>query len=112
MFAGAAVHGAGLGDGLDQVFVISVPPAPPADLRLAATGDHSTILLVPGIKRCRKRKMILFLCEQARKNPGVSVCVNLPIDDHRDPLPGSEGGHTLQLLVCDPYGNQKLPWVA
>lgn len=36
------------------------------------------------------------------------VPVNLPIDHHRDPLPGSEGSHTLQLLVCDPYWNQEL----
>ena len=47
VFAGAAVHGAGLGDGLDQVLIICVPPAPPADLWLAAAGNHSSRGLVP-----------------------------------------------------------------
>lgn len=40
------------------------------------------------------------------------VPVNPPVDHHRDPLPGSEGSHTLQLLVSDPYWNQKLLRVA
>lgn len=40
------------------------------------------------------------------------MSVNLPVDHHRDPLPGSEGCHTLQLLVSDPYRNQKLLRVA
>lgn len=35
-----------------------------------------------------------------------------PVDHHRDPLPGSEGSHTLQLLVSDPYWNQKFLRVA
>lgn len=38
--------------------------------------------------------------------------VNLPVDNHGDPLPGSEGRHTLQFLVGDPYGNEKLLRVA
>lgn len=41
-----------------------------------------------------------------------SVSVNLPVDHHRDPLPGPEGRHTLQLLVSDPYWNQKLLRIA
>lgn len=40
------------------------------------------------------------------------MSVNLPVDHHRDSLPGSEGCHTLQLLVSDPYRNQKLLRVA
>ena len=43
-----AVGGAGLGDGLHQVLVVGVPPAPPAHLRLAAAGDHRPRVLVPG----------------------------------------------------------------
>lgn len=31
-----------------------------------------------------------------------------PIHNHRDPLPGAEGSHILQLFVCDPHRNQKL----
>lgn len=38
--------------------------------------------------------------------------VNQPVDDHRDPLPGSKGCHTLQLLVGDPYWDKKLLRVA
>lgn len=38
--------------------------------------------------------------------------VNLPVDNHRDPLPGSEGRHALQLLVGDPYWDEKLLRVA
>lgn len=37
---------------------------------------------------------------------------NLPVDNHRDPLPGSEGGHTLQFLVGDPDRDEKLLRVA
>lgn len=48
VFPGASVHGAGLGDGLDQVLVVGVPPAPPADLGLAAAGDDGPRRLVPG----------------------------------------------------------------
>lgn len=48
VLAGAAVHRAGLGDGLDQVLVVGVAPPPPADLRLAAAGDHCARALVPG----------------------------------------------------------------
>lgn len=47
VFAGGAVHGAGLGDGLDQVLVVGIPPAPPADFWLTAAGDHSPCGLVP-----------------------------------------------------------------
>lgn len=47
VFAGAAVHGARLGYGLDQVLVVRVPPAPPADLWLAAARNHSPRGLVP-----------------------------------------------------------------
>lgn len=47
VFVGAAVHSAGLGDGLDQVLIVCVPPAPPADLWLAAAGNHSPRGLVP-----------------------------------------------------------------
>lgn len=47
MFAAAAVHGAGLGDGLHQVLVVGIPPSPPADFWLAAAGDHSAGALVP-----------------------------------------------------------------
>lgn len=38
--------------------------------------------------------------------------VNLPVDNHRDPLPGSEGCHTVQFLVSDPYWDEKLLRVA
>lgn len=31
-----------------------------------------------------------------------------PIHNHRDPLPGAEGSHVLQLFVCDPHRNQQL----
>lgn len=48
VFAGAVVHSTGPGDGLDQVLVVCIPPAPPTDLRLAAAGDHSPSALVPG----------------------------------------------------------------
>ena len=41
------VHLAGLGDGGHQVLVLRVPPAPPADLWLAAAGDDRPVLLVP-----------------------------------------------------------------
>lgn len=47
MLAGAAVHGAGFGDGLDQVLVVGVPPAPPADFWLTAAGDHGPGAQVP-----------------------------------------------------------------
>lgn len=42
----------------------------------------------------------------------MCLSADLPVDHHRDPLPGSEGRHTLQLLVSDPYWNQKLLRVA
>lgn len=38
--------------------------------------------------------------------------VGLPVDHHRDPLPGPEGSHALQLFVGDPDGNQELLRVA
>lgn len=47
MFSGAAVDGARLGNGLDQVFVVCIPPAPPTHLRLAAAGDDRPRGLVP-----------------------------------------------------------------
>lgn len=47
MFLGAAVHGARLSDGLDEVFVICIPPAPPAHLWLPTTGNHCPRCLVP-----------------------------------------------------------------
>lgn len=47
VFVGAAVHSAGFGNGLDQVLIISIPPAPPADLWLAASGNHSPCAQVP-----------------------------------------------------------------
>lgn len=40
------------------------------------------------------------------------MTVNSPVDHHRDPLPGPEGSHALQLLVGDPYGDQELLGVA
>lgn len=49
--AAGAVDGAGLGDGLDQVLIVCVPPAPPADLRLATAGDHGTAAMVPACVR-------------------------------------------------------------
>lgn len=56
MFAAAAVHGAGLGDGLHQVLVVGIPPSPPADFWLAAAGDHSTGALVPAWEGGGKNK--------------------------------------------------------
>lgn len=47
VFAGAAIDSARLGDGLDQVLIVSIPPAPPADLWLATASDHSPRGLVP-----------------------------------------------------------------
>lgn len=43
-------HLTGLGDWGDKVLIVRVPPAPPADLRLAAPGDHRPVLLVPDIQ--------------------------------------------------------------
>lgn len=43
----ARVQGTGLGDGGDQVLVVGVAPAPPADLWLAAAGDHGPVAQVP-----------------------------------------------------------------
>lgn len=56
VFAGAAVHGARLGDGLDQVLIVGVPPAPPADLWLATAGDHSPCGLVPTWRGDRRQE--------------------------------------------------------
>lgn len=53
---GSCIHLTGLGDGCHQVLIIGVPPAPPADLGLAATGDHCPVLLVPGIQGHRVSK--------------------------------------------------------
>lgn len=40
------------------------------------------------------------------------LSADAPVDHHRDPLPGPEGRHALQLLVCNPYWNQELLGVA
>lgn len=40
------VQGTGFSDGRDQVLIISIAPAPPADLRLAAAGDGCPIAQV------------------------------------------------------------------
>ena len=48
MLAADAVHSACLGDGLHQVLVVCIPPAPPAHLRLAAASDHRPRGHVPG----------------------------------------------------------------
>lgn len=40
------VQGTGFGDGRDQVLIIGIAPAPPADLRLAAAGDCSPVAQV------------------------------------------------------------------
>ena len=45
---GPGVHETGLSDGCYQVLVLCVPPAPPADLWLAAASDHRPVPLVPG----------------------------------------------------------------
>lgn len=37
------VQGTGFSNGCDQVLVISIAPAPPADLRLAAAGNGSPV---------------------------------------------------------------------
>ena len=37
------VQGTGFSDGCDQVLVISIAPAPPADLGLAAAGNGSSV---------------------------------------------------------------------
>ena len=54
----AAVQPAGLGDGGDQVLVVSVSPAPPADLGLAAAGDHRPVPLVPGRERREESRVV------------------------------------------------------
>lgn len=47
VLSGAAVDGARLGYGLDEVFVVGVPPAPPAHLGLATAGNDRPRRLVP-----------------------------------------------------------------
>lgn len=51
VFAGAAIDSARLGNGLDQVLIVSVSPAPPADLWLATACDHGPRGLVPACVR-------------------------------------------------------------
>ncbi len=64
-------HLTGLGDGRHQVFIICVPPAPPADLRLAAAGDHCPVLLVPEIQGYSISK------QKERSKKGKRSCVNV-----------------------------------
>lgn len=56
VLSGAAVHRARLGDGLDEVLVVRVPPAPPAHLRLAAAGDDGPRGLVPARREAGLKK--------------------------------------------------------
>jgi len=109
---GSGVHLTGLSDGRHQVLVIRIPPAPPTNLRLAATCNHCAVPLMPEIQSdgvinptfCELEKTLMLfplMCQHA-----------LPVDHHRDPLPRPEGSHTLQLLISDPYWNQKLLRVA
>lgn len=65
-------HLTGLGDGCHQVLIICVPPAPPADLRLAATGDHCPVLLVPGIQGYRVSKQT----NRSEYQKGKCSCAN------------------------------------
>lgn len=41
----------------------------------------------------------------------VCMCA-IPVHHNRDSFPGPEGGHTLQLLICDPHRHQQLLRVA
>lgn len=63
---GSSIHLTGLGDGCYQVLIVCVSPAPPADLRLAATGDHCPVLLVPEIK----------VLESVKTNTGLNIKEN------------------------------------
>lgn len=88
-----------------QVLIIRVSPAPPADLRLAAAGNHCPVPLVSNTSHHQKTRIKVEVSKGFQQ-------VNQPVDNHRDPLPGSKGCHTLQFLVGDPYWDKKLLRVA
>lgn len=80
---GSWIQCAGFGDRCDQVLVLSVPPSPPADLRLAAACYHCTILQVPetNTKRIRSHTRGQKLGNSTNtKHPFTSVSNPYPTD--------------------------------
>lgn len=106
MFNSCRVHGAGFSDGLHQVLIVCIPPAPPAHLGLPTPTDHSTCALMSKAEQhgCESH----LCCDDLKKKKGILKRQYTPINNSWNSLPGSECRHVFQLRVCDPARHHKL----